>query len=148
VDRISFAVRRAEIFGLLGPNGAGKSTTFKMLCGLLPITSGTARLTGLSLAEAPALARARLGYMSQKFSLYPDLSVQQNLEFFAGAYGLGGRKRREAVGRMKASGWSLSPRPMPASCRWVSSNGWRWPARSCTARRSSSWTSRHPASIR
>ncbi|HYI69070.1 MAG TPA: ATP-binding cassette domain-containing protein [Skermanella sp.] len=108
VDRISFAVRRAEIFGLLGPNGAGKSTTFKMLCGLLPITSGTARLTGLSLAEAPALARARLGYMSQKFSLYPDLSVQQNLEFFAGAYGLGGRTRREAVGRMK-EGFGLEP---------------------------------------
>jgi ABC-2 type transport system ATP-binding protein len=108
VDRISFAVRRAEIFGLLGPNGAGKSTTFKMLCGLLPITSGTARLTGLSLADAPALARARLGYMSQKFSLYPDLSVQQNLEFFAGAYGLGGRKRREAVGRMK-EGFGLEP---------------------------------------
>lgn len=108
VDRISFAVRRAEIFGLLGPNGAGKSTTFKMLCGLLPITSGTARLTGLSLADAPALARARLGYMSQKFSLYPDLSVQQNLEFFAGAYGLGGRTRREAVGRMK-EGFGLEP---------------------------------------
>ena len=108
MDRISFAVRRAEIFGLLGPNGAGKSTTFKMLCGLLPITSGTARLTGLSLADAPALARARLGYMSQKFSLYPDLSVQQNLEFFAGAYGLGGRKRREAVGRMK-EGFGLEP---------------------------------------
>ena len=108
VDRISFAVRRAEIFGLLGPNGAGKSTTFKMLCGLLPITSGTARLTGLSLAEAPALARARLGYMSQKFSLYPDLSVQQNLEFFAGAYGLSGRTRREAVGGMK-EGFGLEP---------------------------------------
>jgi ABC-2 type transport system ATP-binding protein len=79
-----------------------------MLCGLLPITSGTARLTGLSLADAPALARARLGYMSQKFSLYPDLSVQQNLEFFAGAYGLGGRTCRDAVHRMK-DGFGLEP---------------------------------------
>jgi ABC-2 type transport system ATP-binding protein len=108
VDRVSFAVPRAEIFGLLGPNGAGKSTTFKMLCGLLPASSGIARLAGIPLAEAPALARAKLGYMSQKFSLYPDLSVQQNLDFFAGAYGLAGRRKRAAVGRMKDS-FGLDP---------------------------------------
>jgi ABC-2 type transport system ATP-binding protein len=108
VDHVSFTVRRAEIFGLLGPNGAGKSTTFKMLCGLLPMTSGTARLAGVSLADAPALARARLGYMSQKFSLYPDLSVRQNLDFFAGAYGLAGGVRRAAVARM-IDGFGLKP---------------------------------------
>ncbi|ACL63088.1 ATP-binding cassette domain-containing protein [Methylobacterium nodulans] len=96
-DDISFTIRRGEIFGLLGPNGAGKSTTFKMMCGLLRPTSGTALVDGLDLYKAPAVARGRLGYMAQKFSLYGDLSVKQNLEFFAGAYGLSGRARREAV---------------------------------------------------
>ena len=99
-DRISFQVERGDIFGLIGPNGAGKSTTFKMLCGLLRPSSGTARVAGLDLVKAPGKARARLGYMAQKFSLYGDLSVRQNLEFFAGVYGLGGRWRREAVERM------------------------------------------------
>jgi len=100
VDGIHLRVGRGEIFGLIGPNGAGKSTTFKMLCGLLRPTSGTARVVGLDLAKAPSQARARLGYMAQKFSLYGDLSVRQNLEFFAGVYGLGGRRRRDALKRM------------------------------------------------
>lgn len=99
-DRISFSVRRGEIFGLIGPNGAGKSTTFKMLCGLLQPSDGTTRVVGLDLAKAPSKARARLGYMAQKFSLYGDLSVHQNLEFFAGVYGLGSKQRRIAVERM------------------------------------------------
>lgn len=90
VDRVSFEVRRGEVFGLLGPNGAGKSTTFKMLCGLLRPSSGLARVSGIDLVRAPALARQRMGYMAQKFSLYAGLSVVQNLEFFAGVYGLGG----------------------------------------------------------
>jgi len=96
-DNITFQIKRGEIFGLLGPNGAGKSTTFKMMCGLLRPTSGTAHVDGLDLYKAPAAARARLGYMAQKFSLYGDLSVRQNLEFFAGAYGLKGVRKREAV---------------------------------------------------
>ncbi|MDR3494182.1 MAG: ATP-binding cassette domain-containing protein [Ancalomicrobiaceae bacterium] len=102
-DQISFEIRRGEIFGLLGPNGAGKSTTFKMMCGLLRPTSGAARVDGLDLYSAPAAARARLGYMAQKFSLYGDLSVRQNLEFFAGAYGLWGAKKRAAVERVIAA---------------------------------------------
>jgi len=102
-DNISFAIRRGEIFGLLGPNGAGKSTTFKMMCGLLRPSSGTALVDGLDLYKAPAAARARLGYMAQKFSLYGDLSVRQNLEFFAGAYGLSGAVRRAAVDRVVAA---------------------------------------------
>jgi ABC-2 type transport system ATP-binding protein len=102
-DRISFSIERGEIFGLLGPNGAGKSTTFKMMCGLLRPTSGTARVDGLDLYKAPAAGRARLGYMAQKFSLYGDLSVRQNLEFFAGAYGLSGARRRDAVERVIAA---------------------------------------------
>lgn len=100
VDRVSFLVRRGEIFGLIGPNGAGKSTTFKMLCGLLRPSSGVARVAGLDVVKAPSKARARIGYMAQKFSLYGDLSVHQNLDFFAGVYGLGGQQRRHAIERM------------------------------------------------
>jgi ABC-2 type transport system ATP-binding protein len=97
---ISFSVARGEIFGLLGPNGAGKSTTFKMLCGLLTPTSGTGSVAGFDLRGAKADARQSLGYMAQKFSLYGDLSVQQNLNFFAGIYGLNGAARREATKRV------------------------------------------------
>src|SRR5262249_55646928 len=89
-----------EIFGLLGPNGAGKSTTFKMMCGLLRPTAGTARVAGHDLYRAAGEARGRLGYMAQKFSLYGDLSGQQNLNFFAGAYGLKGSRREDAVARV------------------------------------------------
>ncbi|MGO9570686.1 MAG: ABC transporter ATP-binding protein, partial [Desulfomonilaceae bacterium] len=97
VDNITFSVQRGEIFGFLGPNGAGKSTTFKMLCGLLKPSSGTARVTGLDLQAAPSKARARIGYMAQKFSLYGNLSVRQNLYFFSGVYGLSGNERTDAV---------------------------------------------------
>ena len=99
-DHISFSIKRGEIFGLLGPNGAGKSTTFKMMCGLLRPSEGAALVDGLDLYKAPSAARARLGYMAQKFSLYGDLSARQNLEFFAGAYGLAGAARRAAVDRV------------------------------------------------
>ncbi|WP_235537982.1 ATP-binding cassette domain-containing protein [Pelomonas sp. Root1217] len=99
-DRVSFEVRQGEIFGLLGPNGAGKSTTFKMLCGLLKPSSGSARVVGLDLAQAASAAKNRLGYMAQKFSLYGLLSVRQNLEFSAGVYGLTGSLRRERIDEM------------------------------------------------
>lgn len=99
-DQISFAIRRGEVFGLLGPNGAGKSTVFKMLCGLLRPTAGTARVAGVDLVRAPSKARGRLGYMAQKFSLYGDLSVRQNLVFFSGVYGLAGHAQRAAIDRM------------------------------------------------
>jgi ABC-2 type transport system ATP-binding protein len=107
-DRITFTIARGEIFGLLGPNGAGKSTTFKMMCGLLRPSEGTARVDGLDLYKAPAAGRARLGYMAQKFSLYGDLTVHQNLEFFAGAYGLSGARRRDAIERV-ATAFDLKP---------------------------------------
>lgn len=87
-DNITFSIRPGEIFGLLGPNGAGKSTTFKMMCGLLKPTSGEAFVNGLDLQAAPSQARSHIGYMAQKFSLYGDLSVQQNLTFFSGIYGI------------------------------------------------------------
>jgi len=97
---ISFEIERGEIYGLIGPNGAGKSTTFKMMCGLLEPSSGTASIAGYDLGRSPSQARGRLGYMAQKFSLYADLSVHQNLDFFAGVYGLNGRGRRAAIDRM------------------------------------------------
>jgi ABC-2 type transport system ATP-binding protein len=97
VNGISFDVHRGEIFGLLGANGAGKSTTFRMLCGLLPISSGSIRVAGVDLRHAAAKARLRIGYMPQKFSLYGDLSVRQNLRFFSSAYGLAGNYRAERI---------------------------------------------------
>ncbi len=96
-DDIRFEVRRGQIFGLLGPNGAGKSTTFKMLCGLLTPTSGAGSVAGFDLRTAKADARQSLGYMAQKYSLYGDLSVRQNLDFFSGIYGLGGAPRKQAI---------------------------------------------------
>jgi ABC-2 type transport system ATP-binding protein len=98
VDRISFEVQRGEIFGLLGPNGAGKTTTFRMLCGLLQATSGVLRIAGVDLRRARASARQRIGYVAQKFSLYSHLSVGENLEFFASAYGLRGNAKRDRIG--------------------------------------------------
>lgn len=86
VDRISFETRRGEIFGFLGPNGAGKSTTIRMLCGLLRPTAGRALVAGLDVAHRPEAVREQIGYMSQKFSLYNDLRVIENLRFFAGLY--------------------------------------------------------------
>ena len=85
------------MFGLLGANGAGKSTTFRMLCGLLPATEGSLRVAGLDLRHAAAAARARIGYMSQKFSLYGNLSVCENLRFFSSAYGLSGQRQQRAA---------------------------------------------------
>src|SRR5579864_3223395 len=99
-DRIGFEVRAGEIYGLLGPNGAGKSTTFRMLCGLLKPTEGDASVAGVNLLHAASRARARLGYMAQKFSLYGDLSVGQNLDYFADIYGLSRAAKRERVTTM------------------------------------------------
>ncbi|MEJ1126307.1 ATP-binding cassette domain-containing protein [Variovorax sp. CCNWLW225] len=92
VASTSFSVRRGEIFGLLGPNGAGKTTTFRMLCGLLPASGGQLRVAGVDLRHARAQARQRIGYVSQKFALYGNLTVRENLSFFGGAYGLRGQK--------------------------------------------------------
>ena len=99
-DHVTFSVRRGEIFGLLGPNGAGKSTTFKMLCGLLKPSEGQASVVGFDLQRAGSKARNRIGYMAQKFSLYGDLTVKHNLEFFSGIYGLKRSRGREAVENM------------------------------------------------
>jgi ABC-2 type transport system ATP-binding protein len=97
VNGVDFEIRRGEIFGLLGANGAGKTTTFRMLCGLLPPSAGQIDVAGYDLRHAAAAARQRIGYMSQKFSLYGNLSAVQNLEFFASAYGLTGGTRQARI---------------------------------------------------
>lgn len=99
-DNITFAIKSGEIFGLLGPNGAGKSTTFKMMCGLLKPTSGQALVNGLDLQVSSGEARAQIGYMAQKFSLYGNLSVFQNLQFFSGIYNLQGQRQKTMVDQM------------------------------------------------
>ncbi len=99
-DHVDFTVKRGEIFGLLGPNGAGKSTTFKMMCGLLVPTSGKALVLDMDLKISSGKARQHLGYMAQKFSLYGNLTVEQNLRFFSGVYGLRGRAQNEKISRM------------------------------------------------
>jgi len=111
VDRVSFLVKRGEIFGLLGPNGAGKTTTFRMLCGLLLASSGTLKVAGVDVRQARASARQHLGYVAQKFSLYGQLTVGENLDFFARAYGLDGDQRRERIA------WALSQFQLQAAVR-------------------------------
>jgi len=115
VDRIDFDVYRGQIFGLLGPNGAGKTTTFRMLCGLLVPSGGELHVAGANVRDAPASARARLGYVAQKFSLYGPLSVTENLEFFASAYGLHGETRRARIG------WAMEQFDLGAHARATSS---------------------------
>jgi ABC-2 type transport system ATP-binding protein len=121
VDDVCFDVRRGEVFGFLGANGAGKSTTIRMLCGLLTPTSGTARIDGVDVVRDPETVKRRIGYMSQRFSLYELLTVDENIRFYAGLYGLDDQamaRRREFIlnmaglvgkenvaGRALAGGW-------------------------------------------
>ncbi len=109
----TFNVTRGEVFGLLGPNGAGKTTTFRMLCGLLPATSGSLKVAGVDLRHARAPARRHVGYVSQKFALYGSLSPTENLEFFAGAYGLRGSRATErievVIGQFELAGVKATP---------------------------------------
>jgi ABC-2 type transport system ATP-binding protein len=100
VADVSFTVEAGEIFGYLGANGAGKSTTIRMLCGLLAPSSGTARVAGFDVGREPEAVKASIGYMSQKFSLYLDLPVKDNLDFFGGAYGLSGRALATRTGEV------------------------------------------------
>ncbi|HEX6067150.1 MAG TPA: ABC transporter ATP-binding protein, partial [Longimicrobiales bacterium] len=98
VNNVSFTVRTGQIFGFLGPNGAGKTTTIKMLTGLIEPTGGVARVAGFDVATQSAEIRRNIGYMSQKFSLYGDLTVGENIELFAGLYGVTGARYAERRG--------------------------------------------------
>ncbi len=100
VKDVSFEVKKGEIFGVLGPNGAGKSTTIRMLCGILDPTGGTANVVGFDVGKEPERVKERIGYMTQRFSLYEDLSVAENLSFYAGIYGVPRRERKAKVEQM------------------------------------------------
>jgi len=122
VRGVSFRIRRSEIFGLLGPNGSGKSTTIRMLCGLLTPSCGHARVAGLDVAAQPEAVRQRIGYMSQKFSLYDDLRVIENLHFFAGLYGVRGPLLAERTD------WALTMAGLKGSAQLITralSGGWK-----------------------
>ncbi|MEZ4411054.1 MAG: ABC transporter ATP-binding protein [Polyangiales bacterium] len=122
VRDVSLSVRRGEIFGILGPNGAGKSTTIRMLCGLLTPTSGRGTVAGYDIAREPERVKTRIGYMTQRFSLYEDLTVKETLTFYAGIYGIGGRARRERVDEVLARNGLVARRDQLAG---TLSGGWK-----------------------
>ena len=97
VEDLSLSITEGEVFGMLGPNGSGKTTTIRMLCGLLEPTSGTANVAGFDVREDPEEVRQNIGYMSQKFGLYADMTTEENLDFYGAVYGLIGRARRERI---------------------------------------------------
>ncbi len=100
VNKVSIEVRQGEIYGFLGPNGSGKSTTIRMLCGILEPTSGSGAVLGYDLASEAEKIKRKIGYMSQKFSLYDDLTVYENLDFYAGLYSIPHRERKKRIGEM------------------------------------------------
>lgn len=122
VDRISFEVPRGEVFGFLGPNGAGKSTTIRMLCGILAPTSGTGTVAGFDIRTEPERIKANIGYMSQKFSLYEDLTVEENIDFYGGIYGIRPQRRAERKRWVLEMAGLLDHRHRRAS---VLSGGWK-----------------------
>ena len=149
VSDLTFDVRQGEIFGFLGSNGAGKSTTIRMLCGLLRPTAGSARVGGIDVGRDPEAVKQRIGYMSQRFSLYEKLTVDQNIDFFGGIYGLSDERlaaRRAFVLDMAGLGGRESTLTHDLSAAGGSASVSDAPF--STSRRSSSSTSQPAASIR
>jgi ABC-2 type transport system ATP-binding protein len=122
VDRLDLAIRKGEIFGLLGANGSGKTTTIRMLTGLMPPTSGRAEVAGIDVVKDPEGVRRRIGYMSQRYGLYDDLTVEENLRFYAGLYGLVGVEGRV---RMEELLTDLSFQPRRKQLAGTLSGGWK-----------------------
>jgi ABC-2 type transport system ATP-binding protein len=122
VDGISLTIARGEVFGLLGPNGSGKTTTIRMLCGLLAPTSGSATVVGHEVTRDPEAIRHKIGYMSQRFGLYDDLTVSENLRFYATVYGLIGRERAD---RLKAHAAELGLSARAKQLAGTLSGGWK-----------------------
>lgn len=122
VDSLDLEVRTGEVFGLLGPNGSGKTTTIRMLCGLLPPTSGEVTVVGIDAVRDPEGVRRRIGYMSQKFGLYDDLTVRENYRFYAGLYGLRGRALADREAEQFAS---LRLEPRARQLVGTLSGGWK-----------------------
>jgi ABC-2 type transport system ATP-binding protein len=122
VEPLDLEVRRGEVFGLLGANGSGKTTTIRMLTGLMPPTSGTATVAGIDVVRDPEAVRHRLGYMSQRYGLYDDLTVEENLTFYAGLYGLIGREGRDRVEALIAE---LDFTPRRRQLAGTLSGGWK-----------------------
>ncbi len=122
VDGLDLTIARGEVFGLLGPNGSGKTTTIRMLCGLMAPTSGTATVVGFDVAREPEQVRRNIGYMSQKFGLYDDLSVYENIRFYASVYGLVGKERDRRVEELLDE---LELQPRRKQLTGTLSGGWK-----------------------
>ncbi|MBP6572440.1 MAG: ABC transporter ATP-binding protein [Gemmatimonadales bacterium] len=122
VDALDLDVARGEVFGLLGPNGSGKTTTIRMLCGLMPPTSGEMMVVGIDAVKDPEAVRRRIGYMSQRFGLYDDLTVAENFSFYAGLYGLHGKVKRAREDELFAT---LGLTPRRTQLAGTLSGGWK-----------------------
>ena len=148
VDRVSFRIHKGEIFGFLGSNGCGKSTTMKMLTGLLPPSEGKAELLGLPVDSRDIETRLHIGYMSQSFSLYEELSVRANLDLHARLYRIPADDCDERVAQALAS-FDIAEvaDDRPKTFRLASANVCSWPPPACIDRKSLFSMSRHPASI-
>ena len=148
VNRISLDVRQGEIFGFLGPNGAGKSTTIRMLCGLLEPTGGQGTVAGFDIRTQREQIKRNIGYMSQKFTLYDDLTVEENIDFFSGIYRVPKEKKAERKAWViDMAGLQDTAAPGRACCRAAGSSASPWAAPCSTNPRFSSWTNPPPAWI-
>ena len=147
VDDVSLAVEHGRIYGFLGPNGSGKTTTIRMLCGLLTPDGGGGTCLGFDIVRERDAIKRQVGYMTQSFGLYEDLSIRENLDFVARVYGLDRRKRAGRRGARAARALRPRRRSSRARCRAAGSSGWRWPPASCTSPSCCCSTSRPPASI-